>query len=291
MVMVNQIILFWGRDLQTDTIFYQRFYPSLLACPSQKVTFISTGRKMEGTLDKEKPELEYDDNLDDNQGGIRRQLRDRDLLKKRKAEAEEKATNQVESRRKRVRGREEKSSSGRRGRPRKTDPTPELPASQEEPEQEAVIVKVVSKPVEVTPAPTLISLSPFLPVDPSPPESLPAYVPPVPAPIPILAPAPVLVVAPSPMYNPVTAPAPSPLETLYTKGSDQGSDPLDQVLIEDLGPDEKEDIPPSQNNQGTDQGSSEELSVKVPEQNRVFSTFPRFSTGAPSEDHPPRNFF
>ncbi|XP_041752200.1 transcription initiation factor TFIID subunit 3 isoform X2 [Coregonus clupeaformis] len=227
------------------------------------VTFISTGRKMEGTLDKEKPELEYDDNLDDNQGGIRRRLRDRDLLKKRKAEAEEKATNQVESRRKRVRGREEKSSSGRRGRPRKTDPTPELPASQEEPEQEAVIVKVVSKPVEVTPAPTLISLSPFLPVDPSPPESLPAYVPPVPAPIPFLAPAPVPVVAPSPMYNPVTAPALSPLETLYTKGSDQGSDPLDQVLIEDLGPDEKEDIPPSQNNQGTDQGSPLALLQKI----------------------------
>lgn len=158
----------------------------------------------------------------------------------------------VESRRKRAKGREEKSSSGRRGRPRKTDPTPELPASQEEPEQEAVIVKVVSKPVEVTPAPTLISLSPFLPVDPSPPESLPVYVPPVPAPIPI----PILAPAPSPMYNPVTAPTPSLLETLYTEGSDQGSDTLDQVLIEDLGPDEKEDVPPSQNNRGTDQGTN-----------------------------------
>nr|XP_046181224.1 hemogen isoform X1 [Oncorhynchus gorbuscha] len=249
---------------------------------------------MEGTFDKDKPELEYK-NPNDNQGGIQRRLRDRDLLKKRKAEAEEKAINQwvygLESRRKRARGREEKSSSGRRGRPRKTDPTPELPASQEEPEQEAVIVKVVSKPEEVTPAPTLISLSPFLPVDPGPQESLPAYVPPVSDPIPILAPAPVAVVAPSPMYNPVTAPAPSLLETLYTEGSDQGSDTLDQVLIEDLGPDEKEDIPPSQNNWGTDQGSSEEPSVNVPEQNRVFSTFPRFYTGAPSQDHPPRNVF
>ncbi|XP_029605484.1 actin cytoskeleton-regulatory complex protein PAN1 isoform X1 [Salmo trutta] len=249
---------------------------------------------MEGTFDKEKPELEYK-NPNDNQGGIQRRLRDRDLLKKRKAEAEEKAINQwvygVESRRKRARGREEKSSSGRRGRPRKTDPTPELPASQEEPEQEAVIVKLVTKPVEVSPAPTVISLPPFLPVDPSPPESLPVYVPPIPAPIPILAPAPVPVVAPSPMYNPVTAPAPSLLETLYTEGSDQGSDTLDQVLIEDLGPDEKEDVPPSQNNRGTDQGSIEELSVNVPEQNRVFSTFPRFYTGAPSQDHPPRNLF
>lgn len=58
------------------------------------------------------------------------------------------------------------------------------------------------------------------------------------------------------MYNPVTAPAPSLLETLYTEGSDQGSDTLDQVLIEDLGPDEKEDVPPSQNNRGTDQGTN-----------------------------------
>ena len=63
MVMVNQIRIFGGRDF----FFYQRFYPSLLACPSQQVTFISTGGKMEGTFDKEKPELEYK-NPNDNQG-------------------------------------------------------------------------------------------------------------------------------------------------------------------------------------------------------------------------------
>uniref|UniRef100_A0A096LYV2 Hemogen n=1 Tax=Poecilia formosa TaxID=48698 RepID=A0A096LYV2_POEFO len=63
-------------------------------------------------------------------GGIRRRLRDRELLRKRKAEAEEKETNQwvfgVESQRKRSRG-ENKSGTKRRGRPRKTDPVLQFP--------------------------------------------------------------------------------------------------------------------------------------------------------------------
>ncbi|XP_014825858.1 PREDICTED: skin secretory protein xP2-like isoform X1 [Poecilia mexicana] len=64
------------------------------------------------------------------EGGIRRRLRDRELLRKRKAEAEEKETNQwvfgVESQRKRSRG-ENKSGTKRRGRPRKTDPVLQFP--------------------------------------------------------------------------------------------------------------------------------------------------------------------
>ncbi|PWA30649.1 hypothetical protein CCH79_00009173, partial [Gambusia affinis] len=67
--------------------------------------------------------------------GIRRRLRDRELLRKRKAEAEEKETNQwvfgVESQRKRSRG-ENKSGTKRRGRPRKTDPVLQFPVIQEE---------------------------------------------------------------------------------------------------------------------------------------------------------------
>lgn len=46
---------------------------------------------MEDPLEKEIPPTEIKDS---DEGGIRRRLRDRDLLKKRKAEAEEKATNQ-----------------------------------------------------------------------------------------------------------------------------------------------------------------------------------------------------
>ncbi|KAL1023781.1 hypothetical protein UPYG_G00046030 [Umbra pygmaea] len=264
---------------------------------------------MEGKPATEKPELDYN-NPDDSQGGIRRRLRDRDLLKKRKAEVEEKATTQwvygVESKKKRLRG-EETSSSGKRGRPRKNDQTPVLPAPQEELEQEAVIVEEVPKKEaviveqmpkqeaviveqvpqqEANPASSTPLPSTSFPDDPSPPETLPTYVPTAPYPIPILAPAPVSVVFPAPVLPTAPAPVPalSPLETLYSVGSDQASDPQNQVLIEDLGPDDEEDIPPSQAQREFDQGSSEETADNLPEPNIVYTAFPVFSSGAPLQD-------
>ncbi|XP_029909722.1 cyclin-dependent kinase inhibitor 1C isoform X5 [Myripristis murdjan] len=277
------------------------------------------GLGMEEALEKEKQELEYK-NPDDNQGGIRRRLRDRDLLRKRKAEAEEKETNQwvygVESRRKRPRG-EEKSSTGKRGRPRKTESTPEIPVTQEQPAlvQGAPAVVVVPEPVEVTPAQSLSSLTPLLTAGRDPLESQPTYVPAAPAPIPVLAsvqipvgtplltsppapaPAPTaadltpaLVSAPAPVVVPAPAPAPysasSQLETLYTEP--QGRETLDQVLIEDLGPDEEEDIPPAQDKRA-DQDVIEEPSLRAPEQNNMFSA-PTISS-PPAQEYLPGNKF
>ncbi|XP_029909689.1 cyclin-dependent kinase inhibitor 1C isoform X2 [Myripristis murdjan] len=301
------------------------------------------GLGMEEALEKEKQELEYK-NPDDNQGGIRRRLRDRDLLRKRKAEAEEKETNQVESRRKRPRG-EEKSSTGKRGRPRKTESTPEIPVTQEQPAlvQGAPAVVVVPEPVEVTPAQSLSSLTPLLTAGRDPLESQPTYVPAAPAPIPVLAsvqipvgtplltsppapapaptaadltpalvsaPAPVVVPslasskdpdmapapasaqAPAPALSQVPAPAPAPysassqLETLYTEP--QGRETLDQVLIEDLGPDEEEDIPPAQDKRA-DQDVIEEPSLRAPEQNNMFSA-PTISS-PPAQEYLPGNKF
>ncbi|XP_071391966.1 cyclin-dependent kinase inhibitor 1C isoform X2 [Centroberyx affinis] len=294
---------------------------------------------MEETLQTEKPELEYK-NPDDNQGGIRRRLRDRDLLRKRKAEAEEKETNQEESRRKRPRG-DEKSSTGKRGRPRKTEPRPEVPVAQEEPVLvlEAPGVAVVPETADVIPPQTVSSLIPLLAVGRDPLESQLAYIPAAPAPLPVLtptitpspvpapapatpapalvsvsvpvpdpaptqtldqaaAPAPDAAPAPAPALSqvPVPAPAPAPapalssatfqVESLYTEL--QGREALDQVLIEDLGPDE-EDISPSQD-KSADQDLTEEPSLNMPEQNKIFS-IPTFDPPPPPQEYLPGNKF
>ncbi|KAM4603981.1 uncharacterized protein hemgn isoform 1-T1 [Polymixia lowei] len=327
---------------------------------------------MEEALQKEKPELEYN-SPDDNQGGIRRRLRDRDLLRKRKAEAEEKETNQwvygMESRRKRARG-EEKSSTGKRGRPKKTEIAPVILVSQEEPAlaSEAPGVVVLPEPEEVLPAQT--SLTPLFPVR-DPLESQPAYVPPVPAPLslfasvqtPSLAPAPTPapILAPTPLSAPVSAPVPvsapapdpdtapapapdttpapaptpapdtapapapdpaptpapdptprpapdpaltpamalsqaplfgpllAPIPSLAPTQEEvfyaelKGREALDQVLIEDLGPDEEEDISSSQN-----KDLSEEASLNMPEQNKMFSS-PTLSSPPPPQEYLPGN--
>ncbi|XP_010773843.1 actin cytoskeleton-regulatory complex protein PAN1 isoform X3 [Notothenia coriiceps] len=87
---------------------------------------------MEETFQQEKEESE-NKNQNEEQGGIRRRLRDRDLLRKRKAEAEDKETNQwvlgVESQRKRPRA---ESGTKRRGRPKRSELTSEIPVIQEE---------------------------------------------------------------------------------------------------------------------------------------------------------------
>ncbi|XP_044047648.1 rab-like protein 6 isoform X2 [Siniperca chuatsi] len=259
---------------------------------------------MEETLQQEK-ESEYK-NPNEDQGGIRRRLRDRDLLRKRKAEAEEKETNQVESQRKRPRA-EDKSSTKKRGRPRKTEPTPEISVIQEEAAvpQEAPAVVVVPEPAEVIPDQTSGSLSPLLALESQPasvlaaPAPLPVFgfvqrsvcapsltspapvsltpalsTPSVPAPSPTkvldtapihvqdLAPAPDAVPVPFLTQDPVLAAAPAPpaappqVGTLYIES--QGREAIDQVLIEDLGPDEEEDISLSQDKRA-DEGNKEEI--------------------------------
>ncbi|XP_075947472.1 hemogen [Anarhichas minor] len=163
---------------------------------------------MEETMQQEKQVSEYK-NLNEDQGGIRCRLRDRDLLRKRKAEAEEKETNQwvlgVESQRKRPRA---ESGTKRRGRPRKSEPTPEISAIQEEAAvpQEAPAV-VVPEPAEVIPDQTPGSLSPLLAV-----ESQPSSVPAAPAPRPLLG------SIQSPVFAPtLTSPAPvNPTPALFS---------------------------------------------------------------------------
>ncbi|XP_040891130.1 BCL-6 corepressor-like protein 1 isoform X2 [Toxotes jaculatrix] len=291
---------------------------------------------MEETLQQEKQELEYK-NPNEDQGGIRRRLRDRDLLRKRKAEAEAKETNQVESQKKRSRA-DEKSGTKRRGRPRKTEPTPEISVIQEEAAvaQEDPSVVVVPEPGGIISGQTLGSLTPLLAVGGDTLESQPASVLSAPASMPVLgsaqssvlapvltSPAPVnqtpalvspSVPAPSPIVLdtapipikdsapvlapdavpvpalsqtpvPATAPAPPQAETLYTES--QGMEVLDQVLIEDLGPDEEEDICPSQDKRA-DEDVSETPSINVPEQNKMFSV-PTLSSPPPPQEYLPGN--
>ncbi|XP_022625837.1 nischarin-like isoform X1 [Seriola dumerili] len=296
---------------------------------------------MEEALQQEKQESEYK-NPNEDQGGIRRRLRDRDLLRKRKAEAEEKETNQwvygMESQRKRSRT-DEKSGAKKRGRPRKTDPTPEISVIQEEAAvvQEAPAVVVVPEPVGIISGQTSGSLTPLLVVgsetlesQPAPvlaaPASLPMFgsaqsslfgpvltsldpvnqtpalvSPSVPAPSPAVvvdttpipvqgsAPAPDAIPVPALSQAPVPAAAPAPpqVETLYKES--QGREALDQVLIEDLGPDEEEDINPLQD-QRADEDLSETPSVSVPEQNKMFS-IPTLSSQPLPQEYLPGNQF
>ncbi|XP_061626822.1 calphotin isoform X2 [Phyllopteryx taeniolatus] len=111
---------------------------------------------MEETLQQE---IEYKSQNEEDQGGIRRRLRDRELLKRRRAETEEKETYQLESLGKKQRA-EQRSGTKRRGRPRKTDSTPESSFTQEcevvEPDAPAVVVLPQSG--EVIPALALDSL-------------------------------------------------------------------------------------------------------------------------------------
>ncbi|XP_040002895.1 helicase SRCAP isoform X2 [Xiphias gladius] len=292
---------------------------------------------MEETLQQEKQELEYK-NPNEDEGGIRRRLRDRDLLRKRKAEAEEKETNQVESQRKRSRA-DERSGTKKRGRPRKTGPVPEISVIQEEAAiaQETPSVVVVPEPMGVILDQTLGSLTPLLAVDSDTLESQPASVlaasipevgsvqssvlaPFLTSPVPVnqtpalvlpsapdKSPASVLDTAPIPFQDsapapatapdavpvpalsqapvPFAGPAPPQMKTLYTES--QGREALDQVLIEDLGPDEEEDISPSQE-QGGDEDLSETPSINVPEQNKMLS-IPTLSSPPPPQEYLPGN--
>ncbi|CAJ1052430.1 anti-sigma-I factor RsgI2 isoform X1 [Xyrichtys novacula] len=303
------------------------------------------GRRMEETTLQENQEVEYK-NPDEDQGGIRRRLRDRDLLRKRKAEAEAKETNQwvlgEESQRKRPRA-ENKSGAKRRGRPRKTEPTPEIffslgetPTPQEAPvvlpEPAEVIPDQISGSLESQPASVLIAPAPLplfgsiqnnvsaptltspalvsttIPI-PSPTKVLDTSSTPVqdsapaPAPAPDDVPDPILDPVPDPVSIPglvpgtATAETPAPTaafdllsapvldETLYTET--QGKVAPNQVMIEDLGPDEEEDITPSQENR-KEEGLSVMPSLSTPEQSKIFSV-PTLSSQPPPPEYLPGN--
>ncbi|KAM9362861.1 uncharacterized protein hemgn isoform 2-T2 [Symphorus nematophorus] len=302
---------------------------------------------MEETSQQEKQELEYKDPNED-QGGIRRRLRDRDLLRKRKAEAEEKETNQVESQRKRPRAAGDRSGAKKRGRPRKAEAIPETSVIQEEPaepQEAAPAVVVVPEPaakvvsdqtsassftpllaVESQPAPVPAPAAPAPlplfgslqnplfaptltppapPVNPTPALFSPSIPAPAPAkdldtaPIPVqdLAPAadeapdavpvPVLSQDPDPAAAPAPPAAPPQVETLYVES--QSKEDLDQVLIEDLGPDDEEDISVSQDKRA-DEDLNGTPSISVPEQNKMFSV-PTLSSPPPPQEYLPGNSF
>nr|XP_046272344.1 skin secretory protein xP2 isoform X2 [Scatophagus argus] len=288
---------------------------------------------MEDTSQQEKQSESKTPNED--QGGIRRRLRDRDLLRKRKAEAEEKATNQLESQRKRPRA-EDRSGAKKKGRPRKTEPVPEISVIQEEVAvpQDAPAVVVVSEPAEVVldqasgsqtslpvvgsqPAPVLAAPAP-LPVFGSVQSFAPTVTPPASvtltpalfspsvsspalvkdldtAPIPAqdLAPAPDPVPVPTltqglvPAAAPAPPVAPSQVGTLYVES--QGRDALNQVTIEDLGPDEEEDISLSQDKRDDEDLNGVPL-ISAPEQNKLFSV-PTLSSPPPPQEYLPGNSF
>ncbi|XP_049899848.1 calphotin isoform X2 [Epinephelus moara] len=299
---------------------------------------------MEETLQQETQESEYK-NPNEDQGGIRRRLRDRDLLRKRKAEAEEKETNQVERQRKRPRA---DGGTKRRGRPRKSEPPPEISVILEEAENppDAPAVVVVPEPAELIPDQTPGSLTLSLAVEPQPPTVLAAPAPPlvfgsiqsavfaptltspafvdptpasfspsalapslaaaldmapipvqespvqasapapapapapdtVPAPAPDTVPAPAVTQAPVPAADPAPPTAPPQVETFYSES--QGRELLAPVLIEDLGPDEEEDIAPSQDKKA-DEELTETPLINVSEQNETFSTLTLTSTPPP----------
>ncbi|KAL4640452.1 hemogen isoform X1 [Arapaima gigas] len=192
------------------------------------------------TMGKEVSKLEHKE-PDDSQDGIHRRLRDRELLKKRKAEAEEKATYQwvygVQSKRQRVQ--REKSSSGKVGRPRKVNPKAQLPDTQKESLPEDSNVEEVLSP-EATPVGVEIPM-PLLP------SLAPVLTQPLPEAVPILSLADDL-----------------GIETKSNR-------PPGDILIEDLGPDESEDIPPVPENLPTDRGTIEELSDSLTANNQMFS--------------------
>lgn len=145
------------------------------------------------TLEKEIPPSEVKDS---NEGGIRLRLRDRDLLKKRKAEAEEKATNQWVYGAQSLKRVKKKTSGtpGRKGRPRKEPPV--------------VIPEDIGLPQETDPSPVTL---------------------------PITEPVLLTIAQTVPLVPAEPQPEPAPVETM-------GETPL-EFLIEDLGPDEEEDMP------------------------------------------------
>ncbi|KAM3624059.1 uncharacterized protein V6R79_018561 [Siganus canaliculatus] len=146
-------------------------------------------------------------------------------------------------------------------------------------------------------SPSLISQPPLKPA--------PAFFsPPVPAPAPTKdpdsAPIPIQDLDPEPspapppdiVSVPVLSQDPVPSEAAAPPAVPQeseGPEALNQVLIEDLGPDEEEDIPPSQC-KSADEDMSETPSNGVPEPNKVFSV-PTLSSQPRQQEYLPGNSF
>lgn len=241
----------------------------------------------------EQPDVEYKIQNED-QGDIRRRLRDRDLLKKRKAEAEEKETDQwdfgTESPKKRgaKRGR-------RRGRPRKTKPlvitdyqdqtaldqdstATEMEAIQDQTpsSQEAQLVSTAA-PVSVSVFEQLSNPMSEVPV-----TSFEPIVDTRPLPIPDLNQVPAPDAVPLPVL-PVFQEPPL-VQPIYTES--QTKPALNQILIEDLGPDEEEDLgPPEDKQAGEDLRGNP---IITPES--TFLSNPTMSSSSPQEYVPGKSF-
>ncbi|XP_029365982.1 uncharacterized protein hemgn [Echeneis naucrates] len=280
---------------------------------------------MEETVPQENKKSEYK-NPNEDEGGIRCRLRDRGLLRKRKAEAEEKETDQwffgVESQRKRSRT-DEKGGAKRRGRPRKMDPIQEESAvAQQAPSVVVVpepfgilsgqtsgpltsLVSVADDPLESRPSsipaaltsvPMFGSLQSSFPDPPDPVNKTPAPVLPLvaapslsgviaKAPVPVRDSIPVPVPAISQAPVPSTALDPPQVGTLHTES--EGKEVLNQVLIEDVGPEEEEGIKPSQD-KSADEDFSERPLVNIPEENKIFS-IPTLSSSTLPQEYLPGN--
>lgn len=235
----------------------------------------------------EQPDLEYKSQNED-QGDIRRRLRDRDLLKKRKAEAEEKETDQwdfgTESPRKRGRS-GAKRGRGRRGRPRKTA-APVITDYQNETALDQDVTATVTKAILDQ---TTSSLEAQL-VSTAPPVAVsvfeqvnPTSQAPVPASEPIVDEPPIQVqdMAPSPDNVPVPVPPvsqePLLLQPTYTES--QTKPALNQILIEDLGPDEEEDLGAPEDKQVGEDLSEKPIITPEP----TFLSNPTLSSSPPLE--------
>ncbi|KAB5581317.1 hypothetical protein PHYPO_G00174190 [Pangasianodon hypophthalmus] len=201
---------------------------------------------MEETLEEKVPvEVKVPD---DDQGGTGRRLRDRDLLRKRKAEAEERATNQwvygaQSSKRAK---RETNNVPKKKGRPRKNVPVKEQQLESTEVEDSPGQAEEVVTAPHPAPVSTLDSAA-----------------------IPAQASAPALDL---PAALSVPIPLPAPDVTPEVKPSSEAL--LQEVLIEDLGPDEQDDkakaVP--QDKLVIDQGGvAEPSAIDAAEQSKAFS--------------------
>lgn len=234
----------------------------------------------------EQPELEYKIQNED-QGNIRRRLRDRDLLKKRKAEAEEKETDQwdfgTESPRKR--GRSGAKRGRRRGRPRKTEPTvitdyqnvTALDQDATETVTDAILDQTPSSlEVQLLSTAPPVAVSVFDQLSPTSQGSVTTSAPSIQALD--MAPAPDAV----PLLESVVIQEALLVQPMYREP--QSKPALNQIMIEDLGPDEKKDLGAPEDKQVGEDLSGKPIITPEP----TFLSNPTLSSQRPQE-YVPRN--
>eukprot|EP00066_Takifugu_rubripes_P021954 XP_011611220.1 PREDICTED: hemogen isoform X1 [Takifugu rubripes] len=270
---------------------------------------------MEDPFQQKRKESPYKDQNEE-QGGIRRRLRDRDLLRKRKAEAEEKETNQWVYGEESPTKRRTRNNGGakKRGRPRKAEPEQEISAAQEEAAVAAGPAVVASEPVQIDPDQTFFTLTAVesqaasvtaapLPVfgsvqsftpstnltqAPSVLAAAPTKVPgegqfPVQEETPASAPdAPVLIQAPAPAAPPAADVGPPAAPNQMQEQDKEG-----QVTIEDVGPDEEQDLSVSQTKRA-EEDVKETASADMNEQSKMPSA-PSFSSPPPPQEYVSEN--